>query len=180
VLVRGLDALGDQTWVDSALRGGQRWWDEILRRIDNCDVFVAIGSSHTIEFGGVYTGTGMALALNKPVLPLAVERLPDALSPTRSMRQIVNYSQSGGGRIRAGRCTGDPSSGSTTARAFARTPVVPFGSVEQAGQPEPLMHEQQRQILIQLRPALRAAESEAHRGASTCSTCSAGGPVCRC
>ena len=32
-LIRDLNALGYQTWVDSELRGGQTWWDEILRRI---------------------------------------------------------------------------------------------------------------------------------------------------
>jgi len=48
-LVRDLDALGYQTWVDSSLQGGQTWWEEILRRIGNCDVFVAIVSSHTLS-----------------------------------------------------------------------------------------------------------------------------------
>ena len=48
-LVRDLDALGYQTWVDSSLRGGQTWWEEILRRIANCDVFVAIVSGHTLS-----------------------------------------------------------------------------------------------------------------------------------
>ena len=48
-LVLDLDALSYQTWVDSSLRGGQTWWEEILRRIADSDVFVAIVSGHTLK-----------------------------------------------------------------------------------------------------------------------------------
>ena len=34
-LVRDLDALGYQTWVDWSLRGGQAWWEEILSASPN-------------------------------------------------------------------------------------------------------------------------------------------------
>ena len=94
-LVRDLHALGYQTWVDSSLRGGQTWWHEILRRIADSDVFVAIVSGHTLSSVACKRELEWALALNKPVLPLAVERLPDALPRTLSMRQIIDYSQSG-------------------------------------------------------------------------------------
>jgi hypothetical protein len=94
-LVRDLEALGYPAWVDSLLRGGQTWWEEILRRIAECDAFVAIVSQHTLNSVACRRELEYALALNKPVLPLAVERLPDALPRTLSMRQIVNYSKSG-------------------------------------------------------------------------------------
>src|ERR1700752_3976461 len=76
-LVRDLHALGYQPWVDSSLRRGQTWWHEILHRIADSDVFVAIVSGHTLS--SVERELDWALALNKPELPLAVERLPDAL-----------------------------------------------------------------------------------------------------
>ena len=94
-LVRDLDALGYQTWVDSSLRGGQTWWEEILRRIADCDVFLVIVSRHTLSSVACKRELEWALALNKPVLPVAVERRPDALPRTLSMRQIVDYSKSG-------------------------------------------------------------------------------------
>ena len=36
--------------------------------------------------------------------------------------------------------------------------------MDQVAQPEPLTHEQQRQVLIQLQPALRSADAEERRG----------------
>jgi len=71
-LVRDLHALGYQTWVDSSLRGGQTWWHEILQRIADSDVFVAIVSGHTLSSVACKRELEWALALNKPVLPLAV------------------------------------------------------------------------------------------------------------
>ena len=94
-LVRDLEALGYPAWVDSSLRGGQTWWEEILRRIAECDAFVVIVSQHTLHSVACRRELEWALALKKAVLPLAVERLPDALPRTLSMRQIVNYSKSG-------------------------------------------------------------------------------------
>ncbi len=38
-LVEHLGLMGYDTWVDAHLRGGQDWWQEILRRIAGADVF---------------------------------------------------------------------------------------------------------------------------------------------
>ncbi|MFF0527426.1 toll/interleukin-1 receptor domain-containing protein [Nocardia amikacinitolerans] len=48
-IVRHLAALDYQTWFDSSLRGGQTWWEEILRRIAECDAFVAIVSRDSLD-----------------------------------------------------------------------------------------------------------------------------------
>ena len=168
-LVRDLDALGYQTWVDSSLRGGQTWWHEILRRIGNCDVFVAIVSGHTLSSVACKREMEWALALNKPVLPLAVERLPDALPRTLSMRQIIDYSRSGREAAFAlAGALGTLPAAPPPPEQLPEPPPAPLSYlsdlVEQVGQSEPLMHDQQRQILIQLQPALRSADSEERRG----------------
>ena len=168
-LVRDLDALGYQTWVDSSLRGGQTWWHEILRRIGNCDVFVAIVSGHTLSSVACKREMEWALALNKPVLPLAVERLPDALPRTLSMRQIIDYSRSGREAAFAlAGALGTLPAAPPPPEQLPEPPPAPLSYlsdlVEQVGQYEPLMHDQQRQILIQLQPALRSADSEERRG----------------
>ena len=168
-LVRDLDALGYQTWVDSSLRGGQTWWEEILRRIADCDVFVAIVSGHTLNSVACKRELEWALALNKPVLPLAVERLPDALPRTLSMRQIVDYSKSGreAAFALAGALATLPPA-PPPPEQLPEPPPAPLSYlsdlVDQVSQPEPLTHEQQRQILIQLQPALRSADAEERRG----------------
>ena len=168
-LVRDLDALGYQTWVDSSLRGGQTWWHEILRRIGNCDVFVAIVSGHTLSSVACKRELEWALVLNKPVLPLAVERLPDALPRTLSMRQIIDYSRSGREAAFAlAGALGTLPAAPPPPEQLPEPPPAPLSYlsdlVEQVGQSEPLMHDQQRQILIQLQPALRSADSEERRG----------------
>ena len=168
-LVRDLDALGYQTWVDSSLRGGQTWWEEILRRIADCDVFLAIVSRHTLNSVACKRELEWALALNKPVLPLAVERLPDALPRTLSMRQIVDYSQPGreAAFALAGALATLPPA-PPPPEQLPEPPPAPLSYlsdlVDQVSQPDPLTHEQQRQILIQLQPALRSADPEERRG----------------
>ncbi|MFL5039863.1 MAG: toll/interleukin-1 receptor domain-containing protein, partial [Xanthobacteraceae bacterium] len=41
VLVQDLEGLGYEPWFDQALTGGQRWWDNILSQIRNCEFFVS-------------------------------------------------------------------------------------------------------------------------------------------
>ena len=168
-LIRDLDALGYQTWVDSSLRGGQTWWEEILRRVAESDVFVAIVSAHTLNSVACQRELEWALALNKPVLPVAVGRLPQALPLTLSTRQIVDYSKPG------------EKAAFTLAGALGTLPAEPpapeqlpepppaplsylWDLVERMGQPERLTHARQHQILIQLQPALRSADPEEREG----------------
>ena len=168
-LVRDLHALGHQTWVDSSLRGGQTWWHEILQRIADSDVFVAIVSGHTLSSVACKRELEWALALNKPVLPLAVERLPDALPRTLSMRQIIDYSQSGREAAFAlAGALGTLPPAPPAPEQLPEPPAAPLSYlsdlVEQVGQSEPLTQQQQHQILIQLEPALRSADAEERRG----------------
>jgi hypothetical protein len=164
-LIRDLDALGYQTWVDSSLRGGQTWWEEILRRIAESDVFVAIVSAHTLNSVACQRELEWALALNKPVLPVVVERLPQALPLTLSMRQIVDYSKPRKKAASAlagalGTLPAEP----PAPEQLPEPPPVPLSYLwdlgERMGQPQPLTHAQQHQILIQLQPPLRSADPE--------------------
>ena len=168
-LIRDLDALGYQTWVDSSLRGGQTWWEEILRRIAESDVFVAIVSTHTLNSVACQRELEWALALNKPVLPVAVERLPQALPLTLSTRQIVDYSKPGekAGSALAG-ALGTLPAEPPAPEQLPEPPPAPLSYqsdlMEQVGQPEPLTHAQQHQFLTRLQPALRSADPEEREG----------------
>ncbi|CRZ16781.1 LpqN/LpqT family lipoprotein [Mycolicibacterium neworleansense] len=168
-LLRDLHALGYETWVDSSLRGGQSWWHEILERIADSDVFVAIVSGHTLNSVACKRELAWALALNKPVLPLAVEQLPDALPRTLSMRQIIDYSQSGREAAFAlAGALGTLPPAPPVPDQLPEPPGAPLSYLsdlfEQVGQAEPLTQQQQHQILIQLEPALRSADAEERRG----------------
>ena len=63
-LVHDLHSLGYDTWLDTSLRGGQTWWHEILQRIADSDVFVAIISGNTLRSVACKRELEWALALN--------------------------------------------------------------------------------------------------------------------
>jgi hypothetical protein len=169
-LVRHLDALGYETWVDTALRGGQSWWEEILRQISECDVFTAIVSRNSLNSVACKRELKWALALGKPVLPIAVERLPEALPRHFSVRQIVDYSEPGqeAAFALAGALANLPPAPALP-EPLPEPPAAPLSYltdlVDQVSQPDPLSHEQQHQILTQIQPALRSADPEEQRGA---------------
>jgi TIR domain len=94
-LVEHLGMLGYEAWVDTSLRGGQEWWAEILRRIADCDVFIAIISRDALDSTACRHEFEWAAALGKPVLPVAVEPPPTALPRRFATRQIVDYSDPG-------------------------------------------------------------------------------------
>ena len=94
-LVAHLGTLGYDTWADTSLRGGQEWWAEILRRIADCDVFIAIISGDALDSTACRNEFDWAVALGKSVLPVAVEPPPSMLPRRFAIRQIVDYSEPG-------------------------------------------------------------------------------------
>lgn len=91
-LVEDLEALGHEVWFDQELIGGQRWWDSILERIRNCDLFIfalspASLASHPCELEYTYAG-----ALKKRILPVMVEEVNTLLLPELlALIQYVDY-----------------------------------------------------------------------------------------
>lgn len=169
-LVGDLEALGHQTWLDSSLRGGQKWWDEIIQRIADSDVFVSVVSAQSLNSVACRRELEWATALNKPVLPLAVGPLPDALPRALSTRQITTYSASAreAAFALAGALSALPPA-QPLPSPLPDPPSAPLSYltdfIDQVGQAEPLTHEQQREVLSRLRPALDAADPEESRGA---------------
>lgn len=80
-LVEHLGYLDCQTWIDSSLQGGQQWWEQILRKIAESDVFFPVISRDALNSTACQREFDWAEALRKPVLPVAVEPLSKALSP---------------------------------------------------------------------------------------------------
>ena len=160
-----------QTWVDSSFRGGQDWWEEILRRIADCDVFISIISRQALDSVACARELDWAVELGKPVLSVAVEPPPKALPRRFSTRQIVDYSDPGD-RDRAAL---------RLAQGLAALPAAP-PPPEPVPQPpraplsyltdladlvsapvSSLPHDQQLEILMELEPALRSVDQEERR-----------------
>jgi hypothetical protein len=170
-LVDHLGIVGYQTWVDTSLRGGQDWWQEILGRIADCDVFIAIISREALSSTACKRELDWAEALGKPVLPVAVEPPPSALPRRFSMRQIIDYSDlesrdraalalAGGlAALRAAPPLPDP---------LPDAPQAPLSyltdPIDQVAQADSLDHEKQRQIVSRLESALRSVDREERQG----------------
>ena len=169
-LVDHLQRLNYKVWADSALRGGQAWWDEILRRIAECDAFIAIVSRATLDSVACKRERDWARKLNKPVLPVAVEPVVEAALPAELSRlEIVDYSTPGvdaafalaGALSALGPAPPPP-------EKWPDPPPAPLsylsGIVDRVAQDEPLTHDEQRRILDQLQTALGSADPEEQQG----------------
>ncbi|WP_197415756.1 toll/interleukin-1 receptor domain-containing protein [Mycobacterium sp. IS-1742] len=166
-LVAHLHLLGNSPWVDSSLRGGQQWWDEILRQIAACDVFIATVSRSALESSACQREFDWAEALHKPVLPVALEPLPKALPRRFSMRHIVDYSDSGA-RDRAALSLaggiGALPAAPSLPRPLPKPPAAPLSYitdlVDLLYRNTSLNHEQQRHIVQRIGPALQSSDAE--------------------
>jgi hypothetical protein len=170
-LVDLLQLAGYEAWVDRKLRGGQSWWQEVLRAIAESDAFIAMVSRDALNSTACRRELDWAEALGVPVLPVAIEPLSMALPSRLSSRQIVDYSEPELRDRAALQVAGGLA-------ALPPAPPLPDGLpgpppaplsyltdlIDMVGRPEPLDHEQQRQIISRLEPALRSVDPEERRG----------------
>jgi hypothetical protein len=71
-LVEDLQAVGMTTWHDQTLTGGQRWWDNILANIRDCEIFIFALSPESWESEACRSELAYVCGLGKPVLPVLV------------------------------------------------------------------------------------------------------------
>lgn len=92
-LAEDIKNLGHDIWLDEELTGGQVWWDQILERIRECNVFVFVLDPASLNSQACTLEYCYAADLGKPILPVLVSEgvsinlLPSALSQI----QIVDY-----------------------------------------------------------------------------------------
>lgn len=94
-LADDLADLEHTVWYDQALTGGQLWWDNILERIRDCDVFMPVITSESIASQACNDEIQYAKALGKSFLPVLLS--PD-IGPTHYPKiiaeiQVVDYSK---------------------------------------------------------------------------------------
>jgi hypothetical protein len=71
-LIHDLKAVGVDTWHDQTLTGGQRWWDNILTNIRECDIFIFALSPESWESEACKSELGYVEQLRKPILPVLI------------------------------------------------------------------------------------------------------------
>ena len=92
-LVADLKDMGHNVWFDQDLAGGQKWWDNILAHIRDCDLFVCAITQHSIHSHPCKLEYTYAENLNKQLLPVVLEEnVTISLLPVMLQeRQIINY-----------------------------------------------------------------------------------------
>jgi hypothetical protein len=167
-LVSDLESLGHDVWFDRELSGGQAWWTQILAAIRDCGLFVFVLHPRALDSVACTRERGYALALGKPVLPVQVADgiSVNLLPPDLAQRQIIPYR------------SGDRAEVLGLARAVAAVPPaapppeplppppeVPasyLGTLAQRiDDPAALSYEAQSALLLDLRQAMRDAQSRA-------------------
>ena len=92
-LIQDLKAVGIDTWHDQALSGGQRWWNDILAQIRNCDIFIFAVSSESLASEACKSEVAYVAQLGKTILPVLVADgiNINLLSPPLNEIQITDY-----------------------------------------------------------------------------------------
>jgi TIR domain-containing protein/zinc ribbon protein len=92
-LIKHMKDGGIDMWYDQALTGGQRWWDNILTNIRECDIFVFALSPESWDSEACKGELSYVVQLGKPILPVLVSEgiNINLLSPPLSEIQITDY-----------------------------------------------------------------------------------------
>jgi TIR domain len=170
-LERHLRELGCNAWLDSWLHGSQDWWQEILRRIEGCDVFIPIISEEALNSVACNREFDWAEALRKPVLPVRMEPTSIPLPRRYSIRQIVDYSdraQRDHAPIKLASALMSLPPPPAPPQPLPSPPAAPLSYLTDLvdlviAPRDGLTHDQQHQVLSRLEPALRAVDPEERR-----------------
>jgi hypothetical protein len=167
-LVRDLQDVGFSAWHDQTLTGGQRWWDNILANIRNCDVFIFALSKESWESEACQSELGYVVEIGKPILPVQVSDNIHLglLSAPLSEIQVTDYRRR------------DKAAAFSLLRAINATPVAPplpdplpsappvpvsyLGTLkERIDSPGPLAGQEQNLLFLEIEAAIEKGRSRA-------------------
>jgi TIR domain/zinc-ribbon domain len=92
-LIEDMKAVGIDAWHDETLTGGQRWWDNILANIRDCDIFIFALSPESWDSEACRSELGYVAHLGKTILPVLVAEGVNLnlLSPPLNEIQVTDY-----------------------------------------------------------------------------------------
>lgn len=92
-LAQDFEEFGHKVWFDNELTGGQAWWEQILEKIRECDLFVCTFSPQALDSYACKLEWTYAHALGKTILPILVaDDVSMKLMPSElSTLQYVDY-----------------------------------------------------------------------------------------
>lgn len=90
-LVSDLERARQSVWLDQELRGGDPWWQDILRQIRECRVFIFALSKNSLASKPCRAELAYARALGLPILPVQIGPVDNLRTAPISEIQIVDY-----------------------------------------------------------------------------------------
>jgi hypothetical protein len=93
-LVQNLERMAFNVWYDQELTGAQRWWNNILHNIRECDVFLIALTEEYLDSEACRREYTYAHALNRYILPVKMGEVNYGLLPLiLQERQIIDFTQ---------------------------------------------------------------------------------------
>lgn len=165
-LIQDVQAVGIDAWHDQTLTGGQRWWDNILVNIRECDVFICALSPESSDSEACRGELGYAVQLGKTILPVLVadginlNLLPAPLNEI----QVTDYrGRDKGAAFALIRCVHSAPPNGPLPDPLPNPPRVPISYLsnltERIDSSEPLDAQDQITLLFELEGGLREGRS---------------------
>jgi len=163
-LTQDLAEFGHKIWFDQDLTGGRAWWDHILSRIRECDVFVVALSPESLDSEACTRECSYAFRLGKTLLPVLIADVrTELLPPILAEIQYVDYRrQDKGAAISLMRAFGALPPGRPMPDPLPEPPAAPVsylgGLREQITVSRALSFEEQTALLLRLKQGLQDAK----------------------
>jgi hypothetical protein len=165
-LAGDIEMLNHTVWFDEELSGGQVWWDHILGKIRNCDIFVFVLSPEALNSTACQREYGYAADLGKPILPVmvgegvSINLLPPALSEI----QFVDYRvQDRNAALHLARALKDVPPAKPLPDPLPEPPETPISYLgnltKQIETTSTLSYEEQSTLVVDLKRSLRDPEA---------------------
>jgi hypothetical protein len=164
-LTQDLVELGHTIWFDQDLTGGRAWWDHILSRIRECDVFVVALSPESLDSEACKRECSYAFKLGKTLLPVLIADVrAELLPPLLAEIQYVDYRrQDKGAAFSLMKAFSALPPGRALPEPLPEPPPAPVsylgGLKEQIGASRPLSFEEQTALLLRLKQGLQDSKN---------------------
>ncbi len=86
-----LDGAGHDVFLDKDLHGGEEWWDTILRKIRECEVFIVALSQNVLDSEPCQLEIDYARALKLPILPVQIGEVDTYRLDPIFIKQLIDY-----------------------------------------------------------------------------------------
>lgn len=90
-LTKDLERTEHRPWMDGQLRGGDAWWNEILRQIRECEVFIFALSDQSMHSKPCQAELDYARRLGVPMIPLQVGPVSTMRAGPFADIQVIDY-----------------------------------------------------------------------------------------